>query len=225
MLPDGRHGVVCYFYDMTERQLLEAALRESEGRFRALAEMVPQMVWFTSRDGLTEYFNVRWEEYTGLSQKESLGNGWAVAMHPDDLVRTLARWEQATATGEPYEIEYRIRGRDGEYRWFLGRALPVRDASGEIVRWFGTCTDIEEVKRAEEALVDADRRKDEFLATLAHELRNPLAPIRAAVQLMGAGPSAEEAAELRETIDDQVSHLTHLIEDLLDVSRITRNRL
>src|SRR5262249_20190217 len=114
----------------------------------------------------------------------------------------------------------------GGYRWFLGRALPVRDAAGAVVRWFGTCTDIDDQKRAEEALREADRRKDEFLAMLGHELRNPLGSIRNAVEILHRlGPQEPGQTQAQEIIERQVTHLTRIIDDLLDVSRIARGKI
>lgn len=121
-------------------------------RYQALAESMPQLVWATDADGSHFYYNRRWYEYTGLSEEQSLGFGFANALHPDDVQRTLERWRRAWQSGESYEIEYRFRRHDGAYHWFIGRALPVRDGSGRIVEWVGTCTDIDEQKRAAEAL-------------------------------------------------------------------------
>ena len=136
----------------------EADLRESEARFRGLAEAVPQIAWVTRPDGNHEYFNPKWYEYTGQTEAESVGWGWATPLHPDDRGRSEARWKLATETGGSYEIEYRFRGRDGSYRWFLGRALPQRDEGGAVVRWFGTCTDIHDAKQLEERLRHAAGR-------------------------------------------------------------------
>lgn len=124
----------------------------SEQRYRVLADSMPQMVWATDRNGYHLYYNRRWYEYTGLSEADSLGFGFANALHPDDKERTLRRWERAWRDGESYEIEYRFRRYDGVYHWFIGRAMPVRDASGTIIEWVGTCTEIDEQRRAREAL-------------------------------------------------------------------------
>jgi PAS domain S-box-containing protein len=134
-----------------------AALQETEDQFRVLAETLPQLVWTTRPDGYHDYFNRRWTEFTGLTADQSIGDGWSAALHPDDRPLSAERWRIALSTGKLYEIEYRIHGESGGYRWFLGRALPMRDESGRILRWFGTCTDIQAQKTAEEAL----RRLDE----------------------------------------------------------------
>ena len=123
----------------------------SAERYRTLAESMPQMVWATDADGAHVYFNRRWYEYTGLSEAASLGFGFANALHPDDRARTVERWRQAWQEGAGYEIEYRFRRHDGPYRWFVGRANPVRDADGRVVEWVGTCTDIDSQHQAAEA--------------------------------------------------------------------------
>jgi len=219
-------GTVVEVRDVTEEKHAQQALRESEERFRTLAEALPQIVWVTRPDGWHEYYNRRWYAYTGLSEVESIGRGWAIPLHPEDRARSEARWRQATETGELYEIEYRLRDRNGEYRWFLGRALPVRDAEGRITRWFGTCTDIHDQKQAQEQLRESDRQKDEFLAMLAHELRNPLAPVLNAVQVLNhiGSPEPREARQ-RAVIDRQSRHMARLLDDLLDVSRITQGKI
>lgn len=127
-----------------------ARLRESEERYRLLVDMIPQNIWTTDAAGNHTYFSRRWYEFTGATPEESHGDAWMKFIHPDDRERMLARWQHSLDTGEPYEIEYRFRGASGEYHWFLGKALPLRDERGEIVEWFGTATDISERKRYDE---------------------------------------------------------------------------
>jgi PAS domain S-box-containing protein len=122
-----------------------------EQRYRTLADNMLQLVWATDANGSHFYFNRRWYEYTGMSEAESMGFGFANALHPDDKERTLRRWEQAWREGASYEIEYRFRRHDGTYQWFIGRAAPVHNGEGEVVEWVGTCTNIDEQKRASEA--------------------------------------------------------------------------
>ncbi|RYE86825.1 MAG: PAS domain S-box protein, partial [Myxococcales bacterium] len=141
---------------------LEAEARGSEQKFRAVADTMPQLVWTTRADGYHEYYNRRWYDYTGTTPEQSQGEGWANVLHPADNDHTQAVWARCLATGEPYEIEYRLRGVDGVYRWFLGRALPLRDEGGVIRQWFGTCTEIDAQRRAS----DAQR----FLATVTDAL-------------------------------------------------------
>jgi diguanylate cyclase (GGDEF)-like protein/PAS domain S-box-containing protein len=147
--------------------------RQSESLFRTMAETVPQIMWTASPDGAQEFFGSRWHEYSGQSLDESRGSGWKAVVHPDDLVEVNAKWEQACRTGESFEIEYRLRrGSDGAYRWFLGRANAIRDEKGEIVKWFGTHTDIEEQKHHQQILELQIKERTEELAetnTRLHE--------------------------------------------------------
>jgi len=207
----------------SERLRNELALQESEAKFRTMTNAMPQMVWSTLPDGFHDYYNQRWYEFTGMPEGSTDGEGWNGLFHPDDQARAWDVWRESLRTGEPYEIQYRLRHRSGEYRWTLGRALPLYNDAGKIIRWMGTCTDIHDQKIAEERLKEADVRKDEFLAMLAHELRNPLAPISAAAQLLQI--MAIDEVRVRQTsqiIGRQVHHLTSLVDDLLDVSRVTR---
>ncbi|KQT14901.1 histidine kinase [Methylobacterium sp. Leaf399] len=127
----------------------EAELAASERRFRVMTAAMPQMVWTTLPDGFHDFYNDRWYEFTGVPVGSTDGEGWNGVFHPDDQERAWSRWRHSLATGEPYEVEYRLRHRSGAYRWTLGRAMPLRDAEGRIERWFGTCTDIEDLKLAE----------------------------------------------------------------------------
>ena len=137
-----------------------AALEASRAEFELVVRSMPQIVWITRPDGWHTYFNQQWLDFTGLTLEESLGHGWNPPFHPDDRSRAAARWEQATSTGEPYEIDYRLRRADGVYHWMLGRAMPLRDAAGTIVKWFGTCTDIEALKQAQVQIEEQARLLD-----------------------------------------------------------------
>src|SRR6516225_3896337 len=185
---------------------------------------MPQIVWAARPDGYLDYYNERWYEYTGFPRGEYGEPSWEPILHPDDVQRSVDTYFGCIQAVTPYRIEYRFKDRrTGGYRWFLGRAVPVRDEQGRIVRWFGTCTDIDDTKRAEEALKEAERRKDEFLAVLAHELRNPLAPIRNALQVIRLGNhDAALVEQMRAMAERQVGYMTHLVDDLLDLSRISR---
>ncbi|AXK72677.1 PAS domain S-box protein [Lysobacter sp. TY2-98] len=216
--------------DVTDRETALADAHVSEARFRTITELLPQMIWSTLPDGYHDYYNQRWYDFTGVPVGSTDGEAWAGMFHPEDQPRAWARWRHSLATGEPYEVEYRLRDRNGVYQWVLGRALPVRDETGTIVRWMGTCTEIDDLKRtqqalerSENALRAADRQKDQFLATLAHEMRNPLAPIVTAVQLLRMAPDREVTVrQAAEIIDRQSTHMRNLVEDLIDVSRVTR---
>jgi PAS domain S-box-containing protein len=125
---------------------------ETESQFAVLAESLPQLVWSTRPDGYHDYFNGRWHEFTGLTPEQSFGDGWANAIHPDDLPGVLGLWRTSLATGHPYEGEHRLKRVDGQYSWMLSRGIPIRDMSGKIARWFGTSTNIDDRKNAENAL-------------------------------------------------------------------------
>mgnify|MGYP003648639937 CR=1 FL=1 len=341
-----------------ERNRVESALKESEERFRMLADNISQLAWTADALGHGVWYNKRWYEYTGLSWDEVQGDGWKQLHHPDHLARVMTKLEECSAKGEAWEDTFPLRGRDGSYRWFLSRAIPIRDDdTGKIILWFGTNTDItarryaeeslreseelvrtiaenstqglvmmnekgictyvnnallkmtgysaEEIrsrplhdlvhhhhpdgrpypiedcpidralpennsirahedlffrkdgstfpvmcaaspifkngkpvstvieirditqaKQAEESLRDADRRKDEFLATLSHELRNPLAPIRGGLDvLMLAKEDPETVNEVCAIMSRQLEQLIRLVDDLLDVTRITRGKM
>ncbi len=154
---EGRRAKLVLAHNITDRKQAEEALRASEAEFRTLIETMPQIVWVTRPDGWHVQFNQHWLDYTGLTLEESLGHGWNPPFHPEDRPRAAKRWQEATESGEPYEIEYRLRRADGVYHWMLGRALPLRDDAGNIVKWFGTCTDIHDLKRAQERLNEAQR--------------------------------------------------------------------
>ena len=212
--------------DIRERKRVEDALRESEARFRHLANAMPQLVWTATSDGIVDYYNAHVADYSPLVRSANGQWDWQQFLHPDDLPVTWKVWQTAVATGQPFEQSHRIRMADGNYRWHLSRAMPVRNASGCVVKWFGTATDIESQKQIEEQLTEADRHKDHFLAMLAHELRNPLAPIRNAAQILRtAGISEMTFNRANQIITRQVDHMTKLIDDLLDVSRIARGKM
>ncbi len=351
-------GCVLVLRDLGERRRAELELnraaqelRESGELFRTMADNISQLAWMADERGRVFWYNQRWFDYTGTTLEQMQGGGWKQVHHPDHVERVAARVQRSWDTGEPWEDTFPLRSKDGEYRWFLSRALPIRDADGRVLRWFGTNTDITAQKQAVEALAnaerqmrlitnhapvliahcdvhgrfkfvnrpyaerfgttpeaiagkhvaevlgeaayatirermaetlsgravefdvevqfkagtpqfmrcayapehdeqgsvvglvaaivniterrrveqqlqEADRRKDEFLATLAHELRNPLAPIRNSLELMKrAGADAALLAVARDTMGRQVTLMQRLIDDLLDVSRITRNAL
>ena len=137
---------------MEARKRVEEALRASEHRYRAVTEAIPQLVWTALPDGSCDYASSQWEEYTGLPAKESLGELWTQLVHPDDRERVPVAWSQAVESGVAADFDCRLRGQDGLYRWFKVRAVPLRDEAGQVVKWFGTCTDITVLVEAREAL-------------------------------------------------------------------------
>ena len=203
------------------------------GPFHLMADAMPGLVWITDANGRVLFYNRRWWDYTGMSPEQFGRDDWQGCLHCDDAEASLARWQVSVASGEPYEVEYRIRqAADGEYRWHLARGLPYRGSDGRIVRWFGTCTDIHDRKSAEQMLRNAKeqleavgRAKDEFLSIVTHELRTPLSAILGWTQLLEMDVLDEaEQREAVETIKQQAKAQSQLIEDLLDVSRILNGK-
>ncbi len=353
-------GFAVTFADLTEKRRAEERIRRSEARLRSFADSIPALAWSSDAAGGARFFNRQWYEYTGQRPEHAMPYGWRDALHPEDRERISAAIGTAAADVAALTIEYRLRRRDGIYRWFLARVAPETDAEGRLVGWFGSATDVDDAKiteqilreqeqalresdarlrialesaragvfdwnvdddrvewtegyyallglvpgsvpashavwrrhvhpddlarveaalhesvarrtdfaadyrirgadgverwvqgralvltgvgeptrmigalvditerrHANDRLRDADRRKDEFLATLAHELRNPLAPIRTAAHVLGAPQlSAGQLASARQVIQRQVAHMAYLLDDLLDVARITRGKL
>ncbi|NML30296.1 hybrid sensor histidine kinase/response regulator [Paraburkholderia antibiotica] len=207
----------------------EGALRESEERFRQMAENIDDVFWML--DPATSqllYVSPAYRRLWGDAAHEPTPTArhWANHIHPQDAAAVEVAY-RALATGVAYEIEYRIVRPDGETRWAVERGFPVRDARERIYRLAGIVNDISDRKANEMMLRDADRRKDEFLAMLAHELRNPLAPIRNAIELLdpNRSPSQESFEAMRAVIGRQVKHLSRLVDDLLDVARITQGKI
>ncbi|BCB26760.1 hypothetical protein SKTS_16460 [Sulfurimicrobium lacus] len=212
--------------DITDRKQVMTALKQSEGRFRAMVQAVPSLTFEGNAEGLNTFVSDSWCAYTGMSVEESSGWGWTAALHHDDAEAAAVRWAEAVQGGALYESRHRVRAADGSYRWFIARALPTRDAGCKVVRWAGSLTDIDDLVRAQQALQETDRRKDEFLAMLSHELRNPLVPIRNAAHVLGLlAPDEPRIKWAQETIEGQVNHLIRLVDDLLDMSRIVRGKV
>ncbi|AUT00616.1 hybrid sensor histidine kinase/response regulator [Nostoc sp. CENA543] len=227
--------------EIAERQRLLEVVRQSEERYRYLADAIPQLVWTANAQGECDYFNQNWCNYTGLTLEESLGTGWVAALHPDDVQKTYDVWTNAVRNSTIYENEYRFkRAVDGSYRWQLARGLPLKDKQGYVVKWFGTCTDIHEQKQileqrahlleleqaARAKAETANRIKDEFLAVLSHELRTPLNSILGWSKLLQSQKlNQARTSQALATIERNAILQVQLIEDLLDVSRILQGKL
>jgi len=220
------YSVLCTIRDVTARKRAEEALRESVEHTHFLADAMPQMVWMADANGSINYLSRLWRTYTGLDVAELRGWGWRQIIHPDDWENTVRIWQRSIATGNDFQLEQRCRRHDGVYRWHLSRGLALREPDGGIRMWVGTHTDIDDQKRTEAMLKESEVRKDEFLAMLAHELRNPLAPIVSAIQVLRVlGPPDEQQQAAREIILRQTHQLTRLVDDLLDISRIARGKI
>jgi PAS domain S-box-containing protein len=187
--------VLVVVMETTGRVMAIADLAESEQRFRTLADTMPHMVWSTLPDGFHDYYNARWYEFTGVPEGSTDGEAWNGMFHPDDQEHAWAVWRKSLATGEPYRIEYRLRHHSGEYRWVLGRALPIRDAQGRITRWFGTCTDIHETKIVAE-------EREVIAQELSHRIKNIFAVINGLISL--AARTKPELRELGEELRSRI---------------------
>lgn len=230
-----------YLRDISERKRAEEDLRkltelaeanalavaESAERFRLLAEVVSLQVWTAKLDGTLDYANQECIEYFGVSQESDiLGVGWSKYVHPDDLPGASRSWQHCLTTGERYETEFRLLNKNHEYRWFLARAEAMTDGDNHIVKWFGTNTDIHELKIAQSNAELANRKKDAFLAALSHELRTPLTPV-----LMTAASLREDErlpTDVREQLammERNIALEARLIDDLLDLTSIARGKL
>jgi PAS domain S-box-containing protein len=212
-------------WSAARRAIAEAALRESEGRFRALADASPALIWQLDAQGHAIYLNQRYVDVTGQSREQLRDDGWVAVVHPDDLPDYVAEVGEALAARRPLQKRVRIRIRDGSWHWFESHAVPWFNDAGEYAGHVGISIDVNEAVRAEASLREADRRKDEFLATLAHELRNPLAPISNAVHLLRHPEGRRRADRIVEMVGRQVRQIVRLVDDLMEVSRITRGKI
>lgn len=207
--------------DITERKKAEAALRESEARFRQMADNAPVLIWVNGPDGC-EFVNREYLRFLGVPFESVQGMNWTQFAHPEDIESYLASYRRAQQARQNFDGALRFRRHDGQYRWLRSSGVPRMSSDGTFLGYVGCSFDVTEIKRSEDALREADRRKDEFLAMLAHELRNPLAPIRSGLDLLAAQGVEDESISL---MRDQVEHLVRMVDDLLDASRILRNRI
>jgi PAS domain S-box-containing protein len=234
---DGDVEIVSYLADVAweiiERKRAEEALRASERLHRAIGESIDYGVWVCAPDGRNTYASESLLKLVGLTQQQCSDFGWRDVLHPDDAERTLAAWKECVRTGGKWDIEHRFRGVDGQWHPILARGVPVRNERGEIEHWAGINLDISHLKETEAdlreregALREADYNKNQFLAMLSHELRNPLAPITNSLFILDhAAPGSDQARRAQAVIGRQVRQLSRLVDDLLDTTRISRNKL
>ncbi len=207
----------------------------SDSRYQFLANAIPVQVWTATPEGALDYVSERTAEYFGRSPEQVIGDQWLSVLHPDDVPRVMETWLKSLSSGEPYEVEFRLKSASGGFRWHLGRATPQRDDVGNVIRWFGINTDIEDRKVAEAELqrltreaTDANRAKSDFLAAMSHELRTPLNAIGGYAQLieMGLrGPVTEEQRADLLRIQRSKNHLDSLVSDVLNFAKAGAGRI
>jgi PAS domain S-box-containing protein len=221
-----------------EKEKLEKA--GLNGNAYAIVNALPEILFLASPDGNSDFINQRFYEYTGLTPEEARGSGWIKIVHPDDVEQTVAQWRESVETGKPFEGDFRLRGTQADYRWFQGRAVPLRDESGSITNWLGICTDItrqKEIEQERENLLLRERQardlaeaanlaKDEFIALVSHELRTPLNAVLGWVNILQSQEVDKETFQHGlETIERSTKSQATLIEDLIDSAMIATGKM
>lgn len=215
--------------DITESKIAEQSLRESEQRFHSLADSMPQLVWTALPDGSVDYYNQRYREYREIRQVKGTAWEWSPVLHPDDKDATVRAWQHAISSGEIYQMEHRVRMADGSYRWHLSRGIPAFDENGQVVRWFGTATDIHEWKLAEEKLKDyaarlerSNRELEEFAFIASHDMQEPLRKIQVFGDLLRdhALNLADPERDYLERMYSAAGRMREMVNGLLQLSRV-----
>ncbi|WP_158260741.1 PAS domain-containing protein, partial [Pleurocapsa sp. CCALA 161] len=225
--------LVPFGMNISDREAAKQALKQREHDLKLITQVIPQQIWTAAKDGHLDYINQRWQDYTGFNLEQMRQLGWASIVHPDELPAVTSSWIQAIKTESKFALEIRLRSAEGRYNWFLCKATPLRNEQGEIVKWYGSNTDIAKIKELEqkllqqtEDLIQANQLKDEFLAIVSHELRTPLNPILGWSQLLLTGRlDADKTAQGFAIIERNAKLQAQLIDDLLDVSKILQNKL
>jgi PAS domain S-box-containing protein len=211
--------------DISEHKRIQAALLASEARFRQLADTMPQIVWTARPDGYIDYYNKRWYEYTGFSREAFGDTGWALILHPEDVQRMHEIYYAAIHSGQLYNIEFRLTDRNEKrWRWFVGRAVPIRDAEGKIVKWFGTCTDIDDQKRVQDDLRRANEDLEQFAFSASHDLQEPLRSVKIYSELLAArhGDALKgDAQKFLAYVRNGATRMEMLVRDLLTYTQMT----
>lgn len=217
------YAILNFAIDVTEAVLTKQQLKQNEAKYRNLADSLPIIVWTADKDGNIDYYNKRWYDYTGFEGVDSRESATAKILHPDDQKRAQELWKTSKINRSNYEIEYQFRDRSGEeaYRWFLGRAIPVKDENEEVIQWIGTCTDINDFKQFQQ-------QKDNFLGIASHELKTPLTSLKLYSQFLEKNlrkQNDNHNADVALKMDDQINKLTGLVNDLLDVTKIQNGKI
>jgi PAS domain S-box-containing protein len=208
--------------DISEYKRAQDEVRDSEQRLRTLADNISQLVWMANADGYIFWYNRRWYEYTGTTAEQMAGWGWQSVHDPNELPKVLERWKASIRTGEPFDMVFPLRGADGIFRPFLTRIMPIKDEEGNVIRWFGTNTDISEQKKSEEALVKAEKLASvgRLAATIVHEINNPLETARNAAFLIKQASNGDEPVKSYASIVEQeISRAAHIARNTLSFYR------
>jgi|GEM_PF-798035 len=239
-------GTVLEIEDISEERKHQEELIRSKERFENLANSMPQAIWTTDKDGIPDYYNRRWYEYTGM-KPEGTDFDWSEVLHPDDRERAVKSWQRAVKTGKPYQIEYRFKNpkREGAYKWFLSKAVPAYDSEGTIVRWYGSSTDIDTVKRTikrknelenltanlteeRKELLALNAAKDEFISLVSHQLRTPATGVKQYIGMLLQGyfgDISEEHKEILERAYQSNERQLRTVNDMLLVARVDANKI
>ncbi|AXB57598.1 PAS domain-containing sensor histidine kinase [Flavobacterium fluviale] len=235
---DAQNNIIEWFgaaSDITSQKQMQQVIKDSEEKFRQLADLVPQIIWTGKPDGYVDYYNRRWYEYTGVDDDKYGDTSWFPKMHPDDGPLVLEKWYECVKTGVSYQLEFRLRnGKTGEYRWFLSKAVPIRDKSGAITKWFGTCTDIHEQKaiREELEILVAERTKElqrsnddlqQFAHVASHDLKEPVRKIKTFVGRLEdhlQGKLDDSTSRYIDRIHVAADRMFNMIDGVLSYSKI-----
>lgn len=217
------YAILNFATDVTEMVLTKKQLKLNEEKYKNLADSLPIIVWTADKDGNIDYYNKQWYDYTGFTSIDSRESATEKIIHPDDQKRSIDIWMTSKANKTNYEIEYQFRDRTSEdaYRWFLGRAIPIKNEDNDVIQWIGTCTDINEFKQFQQ-------QKDNFLGIASHELKTPLTSLKLYSQFLEKNLRKQEDdknADVAKKMDEQINKLTSLVNDLLDVTKIQNGKI
>jgi len=222
--PNGEvYAILNFATNVTDLVLAKKEIEEKEEKYRNLADSLPIIVWTADKDGNIDYYNKKWYEYTGFEGIDNREAATHKILHPDDISRAMQTWNNSQKNKSPYEIEYQFRDYKSEdsYRWFLGRAIPIKDPNEDVIQWIGTCTDINEFKQFQQ-------QKDNFLGIASHELKTPLTSLKLYSQYLEKNLRKQDDnnnADVAKKMDDQINKLTALVNDLLDVTKIQNGKI
>ncbi|RKE83235.1 PAS domain-containing sensor histidine kinase [Epilithonimonas arachidiradicis] len=217
------YAILNFATNVTDLVLAKKKIEENEGKYKNLADSLPIIIWTADKDGNIDYYNKKWYDYTGFEGIDSREAATHKILHPDDVERAMQVWRRSQESKSPYEIEYQFKDTQSEdsYKWFLGRAVPIKDINDEIIQWIGTCTDINEFKQFQQ-------QKDNFLGIASHELKTPLTSLKLYSQYLEKNlrkQDDQKNADVAMKMDDQINKLTGLVNDLLDVTKIQNGKI